>query len=68
VWRHAHFHGFAWCDAREFLEDESHRDGSGVTILGAAPNASDGRSTAVGIDSGKGHAQHASSGEGSVFT
>jgi hypothetical protein len=68
VRRNAHLHGFARCDAREFLEDEPHGNRRHVTILGAASNARDGRSAALGIDSGKGHAQHASSGKGSVFT
>lgn len=68
VRRHAHFHGFARRDAREFLQDEPHGDGGRFAVCGPVSNCGDGGSAALGIDSGKGHAQHASSGEGSVFT
>ena len=68
VRRNAHFHGFARRDAREFLQDESHGDGGGFAVCGPVSNCGDGGAATVGIDSGKGHAQHASSGKGSVFT
>lgn len=64
----AHFDGFTRRDAREFLQDESHGDRRRVTICRSASNVPNGRFATLGIDSGKGHAQHASSGKGRVFT
>lgn len=64
----AHFDGFTRRDSRELLQDESHRDCGLVTIRSSLPNRLDSDSTTFMVDPGKGHAQHASSGKGSVFT
>ena len=68
VRRHTYFDRFARCDAREFLQDEPHSDRRRVTIWRSASNVPNRRFATLGIDSGKGHAQHASSGKGRVFT
>ena len=68
VWGYSHLDGFARRDAREFLQDEPHGDRRRVAIRRAASNFGDGSSATLEVDSGKGHAQHASSGKGRVFT
>lgn len=68
VRRNPHLDGFTRSKSRELLEDESDGDCGGLPIDRTLPNRSHGGSTAFDVDSGKGHAQHASSGEGRVFT
>jgi len=68
VRRDAYLDRFARRNAREFLQDESHGNRRRVAIRGAAANVDDSGSASLNIDFGKGHAQHASSGKGRVFT
>lgn len=68
VWGYSHLDGFARRDARKFLQDKPHGDRRRVAIRRAASNIGDGGSATLGVDSGKRHAQHASSGKGRVFT
>jgi len=68
VRRDSHFDGFPWRDAGELLKDEADGDGDCVSIAGPRPNFRNRGSAAFGVDTGKGHAQHASSGKGRVFT
>ena len=65
---YSHLDGFSGSDPREFLQDEPHGHRRHVTIGCSVSNQRDSGSAARGIDSGKGHAQHASSGKGRVFT
>lgn len=68
VRRNPHLDGFPGDNPRKLLEDEPDGDCGCFPIDRTVPNGDDGRSTAFDVDSGKGHAQHASSGEGRVFT
>lgn len=68
VRRDADFDGFSRRDACEFLKDKPHGDCGGVPIARPCPNFRNRGSAAFGVDTGKGHAQHASSGKGRVFT
>lgn len=65
---YSHLDRFARRNAREFLQDEPHGNRRRVAIRGAAANVDDSGSASLNIDFGKGHAQHASSGKGKVFT
>jgi len=65
---YSHLDRFAGSDSAEFLQDEPHGDRCRVAIGRATSNQRDSGSAARGIDLGKGHAQHASSGKGRVFT
>jgi len=68
VGRNTHLNRLAWRDSREFLQDEPHCYGGGFPIGRTVPNRGDGDSATLNGDSGKGHAQHASSGKGSVLS
>ncbi len=68
VWWDAHFHRLSGRESRELLKNESHRGGGHVVVRRTVPNRGDGDSATLGVNSGKRHAQHASSGKGSVLS
>ena len=68
VRRDTHLDGFTWRDAGELLKDEADGDGDCISIARPRSNFRNRGSAAFGVDTGKGHAQHASSGKGRVFT
>lgn len=68
VGRNTHLDRLAGRESREFLQDEPHCYGGGFPIRRTVPNRGDGGSATLNGDSGKGHAQHASSGKGSVLS
>jgi hypothetical protein len=68
VGRNTHFDRLAWRESRELLKDEPHCRGGHSAVRRTVPNRGDGGSATLNGDSGKGHAQHASSGKGSVLS
>ena len=68
VGRNAHLDRLAGRESREFLKDEPHCSGGHSAVRRTVPNRGDGGSATLNGDSGKGHAQHASSGKGSVLS
>ncbi len=68
VWWDAHFHRLSWRESRELLKNEPHRGGGHVVVRRTVPNRGNGDSATLGVNSGKRHAQHASSGKGSVLS
>ena len=68
VGRNTHLDRLAGRESREFLQDEPHCYGGGFPIGRTVPNRGDRDSATLNGDSGKGHAQHASSGKGSVLS
>jgi hypothetical protein len=63
-----HLDRLAGRESRELLKDEPHCSGGGFPIGRTVPNRGDSDSATLNGDSGKGHAQHASSGKGSVLS
>jgi hypothetical protein len=68
VWWDAHFHRLSGRESRELLKNEPHRGGRQISVRRTVPDRCDGDSATLGVNSGKGHAQHASSGKGSVLS
>lgn len=64
----AHLDRLSGSESRELLQDETHRGGRQISVRRTAANRGDGDSATLGVNSGKRHAQHASSGKGSVLS
>jgi hypothetical protein len=68
VGRNTHFDRLAGRESCKLLQDEPHCRRGHSAVRRTVPNRGDGGSATLNFDSGKGHAQHASSGKGSVLS